>query len=191
MIVDYPARMTTGDARYQDVEIKTNIHLAQKLTRNYMNGRGIVFLTPVQVNREANKAARKASDKEEENPSPGGYSTFYDLNAIANFSEYQYDMDLIISVYSDAKMKARNELVMETLKARKGKLPPMAYMELHSPSGRVITQVGGRNAQISKTTTTEKQMQDEDDVPAALSIPVQSPAVLAAPSLAIPIHANP
>lgn len=159
VIVDYLARMTTGDARYQDVEIKTNIHLAQKLTRNYMNGRGIVFLTPVQVNREANKAARKAAEKEEENPT-GSYSTFYDLNAIANFSEYQYDMDLIISVYSNAEMKAKNELIMEALKRRKGKLPPIALMEITPGSGRVVEKIS-TSASGGKTST-EKFMTDDE-----------------------------
>ena len=155
--------MTTGDPRYADQEIKNNIHLAQKLTRNHQNGRGIIFVTPMQVNREANKAAKKAADKEE--TSSHANSTFYDINAIANFSEYQHDMDLIFSVYSDQKMRGRNELIMEALKQRRGKRLPMALMEILAGSGKVVEKIaGGPTAVVTK----EKFLtQDEvaDDTP--------------------------
>jgi hypothetical protein len=162
LVIDYLARLqTAGDSRYHDLEIKNIIHKTQILTRNYHNGRGLVVVTPMQVNREANKAAKKASEKEEN--SDKGVSTFYDLNAIANFSEYQHDMDYIFSVYSDEKNKAKNELIMETLKVRKGKRPPMALMEILSGSGRVVEKVG---SSVAGTTSTEKFM-TEDEVPVA------------------------
>lgn len=158
LVIDYLARLqTAGDSRYHDLEIKNIIHKAQILTRNYHNGRGLVVVTPMQVNREANKAAKKASEKEEN--TSGDTSTFYDLNAIANFSEYQHDMDYIFSVYSDEKNKAKNELIMETLKVRKGKRPPMALMEIVLGSGRVVEKIG---AAVGGTSSTEKFMTDED-----------------------------
>jgi len=159
VVVDYLARMTTGDPRYADQEIKNNIHLAQKLTRNHLNGRGIVFVTPMQVNREANKAARKAADKEETAGQEN--STFYDINAIANFSEYQHDMDLIFSVYSDEKMKGRNELILQNLKKRKGKRPPMALMEISAGSGKVVEKLAG-----APTTVTKEKFLTDDEIPA-------------------------
>jgi hypothetical protein len=158
-VVDYLARFATaGDSRYRDQETKDTIHKTQILTRNYHNGRGLVVATPMQVNREANKAAKKASEKEESTNNEG--STFYDLNAIANFSEYQHDMDYIFSVYSDEKMKSKNELIMETLKVRKGKRPPLALMEITPGSGRVVEKIG--SGVTGGTASTEKFMTDDD-----------------------------
>src|SRR5208283_4733686 len=157
-VVDYLARFATaGDSRYRDQETKDAIHKTQILTRNYHNGRGLVVATPMQVNREANKAAKKASEKEENTNSEG--STFYDLNAIANFSEYQHDMDYICSVYSDEKMKSKNELIMETLKVRKGKRPPLALMEITPGSGRVVEKIGSTSA---GTSSGEKFLTDDE-----------------------------
>src|SRR5208282_6036505 len=155
IVVDYLARMNVpGDARYRDVEIKNIIHKSQFLTRSYNNGRGVVFVTPMQVNREANKAAKKVASNEAKDGQ--GESTFYDLNAIANFSEYQHDMDYIFSVYSDEKMKADNRLIMETLKIRKGKRPPLALLEIQPGAGRVVEKLEG-----AATPKVERLLMDE------------------------------
>ncbi len=147
IVVDYLTRMNVGgDARYRDLEIKEIIHKTQRLTRNFRNGRGIVFVTPMQINREANKAAKKVSSNNEAKDGLGE-STFYDLNAIAHFSEFQHDMDYIFAVYSDEKMKSDNHMMMETLKHRRGKRPPIALMELLPGSGRLVEKTGeGGNA---------------------------------------------
>lgn len=166
-VIDYLARFASvGDSRFRDQETKDTIHKTQILTRNYHNGRGLVVVTPMQVNREANKAAKKAASEKENDAKGEGssanksVSTFYDLNAIANFSEYQHDMDYIFSVYSDETMKWKFELYMETLKVRKGKRPPMALMEILAGSGRVVQKLGSDSN--SDNTPKERFMADDE-----------------------------
>lgn len=161
LVIDYLARLgIAGDVRRRDEEIKDIIHKTQLLTRNYHNGRGLVVVTPMQVNREANKTAKKISDSEDAKDGLGE-STFYDINAIANFSEYQHDMDYIFSVYSNEKMKADSYLIMETLKVRKGKRPPIAMMEILPGSGRMSEKPGIDG----KSKAAEKFLMDEESVP--------------------------
>jgi KaiC/GvpD/RAD55 family RecA-like ATPase len=130
LVIDYIARLDVeGDPRYRDQQIKSIIHKAQSLTRSFDENRGLVLISPMQVNRQGNKAANAAEES----------GTRYDLNSISNFSEYQHDMDYIFSVWSDGDMKDRNELEMQTIKIRKGKKPPVALLKIDAHSGYVCT----------------------------------------------------
>ena len=121
LVIDYIARLDVdGDARFRDQQIKNIIHKAQSLTRSFDENRGLVVVSPMQVNRQGNKAANAAEVS----------GTRYDLNSISNFSEYQHDMDYIFSVWSDSDMKDRHEMEMQTIKTRKGTKPPLALLKM-------------------------------------------------------------
>ena len=150
LVIDYIARLdVAGDSRFRDQQIKNIIHRAQSLTRSFDENRGLVLISPMQVNRQGNKAANAAEES----------GTRYDLNSISNFSEYQHDMDYIFSVWSDGDMKDRNELEMQTIKVRKGKKPPVALLKIDANSGYVCTFNGPSGSDYSAQA-------DEDDVPA-------------------------
>jgi len=149
LVIDYIARLdVAGDSRFREQEIKSTIHKAQSLTRSFDENRGLVLISPMQVNRQGNKAANAAEES----------GTRYDLNSISNFSEYQHDMDYIFSVWSDGDMKDRNELEMQTIKVRKGKKPPLALLKIDANSGYVCTFNGPSGSDTAAQT-------DEDDLP--------------------------
>jgi KaiC/GvpD/RAD55 family RecA-like ATPase len=126
LIIDYLARLDVpGDARFRDQAMKKLVHDAQGLTRSFGSNKGLILLTPIQVNREGNKKARNAEEGEER----------YDLNAISSISEYQHDLDLCLSVWSDEDMKMGGRVEIQVLKKRKGKQPPVARMDIDTYSG--------------------------------------------------------
>jgi len=150
LVIDYIARLDVdGEPRFRDQQIKNIIHKAQSLTHTFDENRGLVLISPMQVNRQGNKAANAAEES----------GTRYDLNSISNFSEYQHDMDYIFSVWSDSDMKDRNELEMQTIKTRKGKKPPLALLKIDANSGYVCTYSGPSGPGIASQAA-------EDDLPA-------------------------
>jgi KaiC/GvpD/RAD55 family RecA-like ATPase len=160
LVVDYLARLDVGgDQRFRDQEIKNIIHKAQSVTRSFDENRGLVLISPMQVNRQGNKAANAAEES----------GTRYDLNSISNFSEYQHDMDYIFSVWSDSDMKDRNELEMQTIKRRKGKKPPLALLKIDANSGYVCTFSGPSGPNIARQA-------DEDDL-SAWEIPAENDVI--------------
>lgn len=81
LVVDYIGRLEVpGDAKYRDKAVGAMITDAQRLTREFDENKGIVILTPIQVNREGNKRAKAAEEG----------APRYDLNAIAQNSESGY-----------------------------------------------------------------------------------------------------
>ena len=98
---------------------------AQRLTREFDENKGIVILTPIQVNREGNKRAKAAEEG----------APRYDLNAIAQNSEYQWHLDLCLSVYSDEDMKIAHKCEIQVIKKRKGLQPHAAEMTIDVTSG--------------------------------------------------------
>ena len=86
---------------------------------------GLILLTPIQVNREGNKKAQKAEEGESR----------YDLNAISTVSEYQHDLDLCLSVWSDEDMKMGDQIEIQQIKQRRGRRAPTVKMRLDPNSG--------------------------------------------------------
>lgn len=87
LVVDYLARLDMpGDARFRNEAVKALVHTAQGLTRTFDDGRGLVLLSPIQVNREGHKGALKANVDEGE--------ARYDINAISQVSECLFETDI-------------------------------------------------------------------------------------------------
>lgn len=127
LIVDYIGRMDVpGDQKFRDKAIGAIIHGAQGLAQTFDENKGLIILTPIQVNREGNKKANAADDEA---------TSRYDLNAISTNSEYQHDMDLCLSVWSDPDMKFENKVLVEVIKVRKGRRSPRELMYINPSTG--------------------------------------------------------
>jgi archaellum biogenesis ATPase FlaH len=126
LIVDYLGRLDVpGDTRFRDQAMKKLVHDVQGLTRSFDGNKGLIVLTPIQVNREGNKKAQKAEEGEAR----------YDLNAINTVSEYQHDLDLCLSVWSNDDMKMGDQIEIQQIKQRRGRRAPTKRMLLKQSSG--------------------------------------------------------
>jgi hypothetical protein len=88
VVIDYLGNLDVGsDVRLEQAARKKLIADCQKLTRHFDNDRGIVLISPIQVNR----AGRDAADKVE------GDERRYQRDAIREYSEYCHYMDFIFA----------------------------------------------------------------------------------------------
>ena len=116
-----------GDAKFRDQGIKLLIHNCQKLTREFNESRGLIIITPIQINRESHKAALKVE---------AGMPRF-NINAIGTYSEFQNDMDLVLGVFSDDEMKRDYKIEISPVKVRKGSFPETANLFVSKKSGLI------------------------------------------------------
>jgi RecA/RadA recombinase len=122
LVVDYLTRLEVeGNPRFRDDAVNNMITEAQRLTRSYDNNKGLIILTPIQVNREANKRAKASDDPNDR----------YDLNAIGTYSKFQHDLDLCLSVYSSEEQREHNIMELSASKARTGKKPVATLLSLN------------------------------------------------------------
>ena len=126
LVVDYIGRLEVqGDVKFRNQAVGAMINDAQKLTREFDDNKGIIVLTPIQVNREGNKQARAGGTNGER----------YNLNAVSQNSEYQWNLDLCLAVYSDEEMKQLNKCEVSQAKVRKGLRFPPVEMTIDRNSG--------------------------------------------------------
>ena len=146
LIIDYIGRLDTpGDARFREQAQKKLVHDVQGLTRSFDSNKGLVVLTPIQVNREGNKKAQKAEEGEAR----------YDLNAISTVSEFQHDLDLCLSVWSDDDMKMGDQIEIQQIKQRKGRRAPTIKMMLNPNSGAFEDMKDGVTKQVGDNKSPE------------------------------------
>lgn len=126
LIIDYLGRLTVpGDPRFAVQATTKMVHDVQGLAQEFDGHKGLVILTPIQVNREGNKAAKRAEEGEAR----------YDLNAIRETSAYQHDLDLALTVWSDEDMKCGDQIEIQQIKQRKGRRAPIVKMTIDTASG--------------------------------------------------------
>jgi hypothetical protein len=128
--VDYLTRLDIpgGNPRYRDNDIKGYIGAAQRLTRDFDEGRGLIFITPIQINRSGYTAAKKKKEGEKK----------HDMTSVGNFSEFYWDMDVLISLYSDEQMRLKRQVLLETQKVRKSGVRPCATLGIDPRSEKVV-----------------------------------------------------
>ena len=128
LVIDYMSRLDVpGDSRYRDKAVGEMIHGAQKLTRNFDDSRGLIILTPIQITKAAYEDTMKGKFEEGQG--------HYNINCIRQYSEFVHDGDLLLTVWSDAKMKETNEIEIACIKKRKGSQPPAVRMFLEPETG--------------------------------------------------------
>jgi len=121
---DFPA----GNPRFHDNDVKVLIGTAQRFTRDFDEGRGIVLVTPIQINRSGFTAAKKKKEGERK----------HDVTSVGNFSEFYWDMDVLISLYSDDAMRLKRQVLVEVQKVRKSSARPSATLYIDPRSEKVV-----------------------------------------------------
>ena len=128
--LDYLTRFDIpgGNPRFRDQDIKNHIGMAQRFTRDFDDGRGLVLISPIQINRSGFQAARKKKEGEKK----------HDLTSVNQFSEFYQDMDVLVSLYSDEQMRLKRHLLLETQKVRKSGVRPCATLGIDARSEKVV-----------------------------------------------------
>lgn len=128
--IDYLTRLDIpgGNVRFRDQDIKNFIGEAQRLTHDFDEGRGIVLITPIQINRSGYQAAKKKKEGEKR----------HDMTSVSQFSEFYHDMDVLISLFSDEEMRLKRHILLETQKVRKSGARPFATLGIDPRSEKVV-----------------------------------------------------
>lgn len=127
--VDYLSRidMPWGRPQFRNQDMATQIGMAQALTRDFNGGEGLVFITPIQINRSGYTQSKKKKEGEKK----------HDLTSVQQHSEFYQDMDFILSIFRDDTMKLGDTLLMEIQKVRGAAFPPSAALAIDSLSRTV------------------------------------------------------
>jgi hypothetical protein len=128
--LDYLTRLDIpgGNPRFRDQDIKNFIGAAQRLTRDFDDRRGLVLITPIQINRSGYQAAKKKKEGEKK----------HDMTSVSQFSEFYQDMDVLISLFSDEEMRLKRHILLETQKVRKSGVRPCATLGIDPRSEKVV-----------------------------------------------------
>lgn len=134
--VDYLGIIPTPGVKeqYKREEIRRLVSEAQKLTRNYNNGEGLIFVTPAQINRQGKKDSEKKEEGERK----------YDFTALSQHSELYQDADFLMSIFSDDEMKVQGKWLLEVLKIKhlRPRSYPLAVLQQDESSGHVRETIG-------------------------------------------------
>jgi hypothetical protein len=123
LVVDYLRRLDLPTKPGErDAAMAAIIHDAQSLSRTFM-GRGLVILTPIEVNREASREASESGVEAE-------LEKRWSVNSIRQDTAFQYTLDLCLGVWSDDNMKEESKLEVEGVFTRAGKPPLRKLMYL-------------------------------------------------------------
>jgi KaiC len=114
LVVDYLESLDMpGDARNRDSEFKALIKAACALSQTFAEGRGLVVVTPMPINKEGAKAAAAYDPANDNKP--------FSLQAVRGASEFGYTLDLGIGVYSSDDLKDQNSMQVFAIKVREGR----------------------------------------------------------------------
>jgi replicative DNA helicase len=123
---DYLSRIDIpwGKPQFHNQNMAVQIGMTQGFTRDFDDGAGMVFITPIQINRSGYTQSKKKKEGEKK----------HDLTSVNQHSEFYQDMDFIISIFRDDVMKQGDMLLMETQKVRGAAFPPNAALAIDSLS---------------------------------------------------------
>jgi hypothetical protein len=108
ILIDYLGLVDLGPGKVgqeQSSYLNQVVRQTKIMANSFAGGRGITVLSPFQANRDGYKEAEKNSGR-------------YKLTAMAWASEAEKSADLVYSTYLDDGLRAANELVVGSLKAR-------------------------------------------------------------------------
>lgn len=149
LAIDYLAHLEVDDSKYRNPidGHKADFRKAQMLCQDYDGGRGIVVITPLQVNREGKK---RANDKEGKDW--GSYEG--DQAAIDYFTTAGHDMDAIIGVFSADELKRQGMVKLSCTKSRNEFFDPF-ILQL-DPVTRYPNEVPGDMIEIQAQTVSDE-----------------------------------
>jgi hypothetical protein len=109
VVIDYLGKLNVTVDKYQQEEKQRESMIRQAVNWCSQTGTFALF-SPSQINREANKSAKKNSKED----APGKY----DLNAVFKSSVLQQDVGLFISIFSPDELRMENQMQVTCLKYR-------------------------------------------------------------------------
>jgi KaiC/GvpD/RAD55 family RecA-like ATPase len=123
VIVDYIEGLEDAQSKYrQDDEYIKLMKRAQRFTREFNGGKGMVVMTPLTINKEGAKQADGVDPETPEIP--------FGITAVRGASQVAYDMDLILGVHSTPDEKDKNTLRMWGIAMRHGVEPPLTMLRV-------------------------------------------------------------
>ena len=139
--VDYLTRIDIpgGNIRFRKEDVKNTIGQAQRLTRDFDGGRGIVLISPIQINRAGYIAAKKKKEGEAR----------HDMTSVSEYSEFYQDMDVLVSLFSNSEMRLKREILLETQKVRKSGVRPTATLWI-DPRSDMVTDTPGMSTEAER-----------------------------------------
>ena len=108
--VDYLGLVSTNSGRDAREEMERNIKDAKQMALQFDNGRGVVFLTPIQGNRKGYEEAKNTNG-------------VWDLTGINLYSEFDKSADLILSTFIDEALQEESSISISSVKIRRA--PPL------------------------------------------------------------------
>ena len=149
LFLDYIAICAT-QSRNTKEEIEANIKDAKQTALTFGDGRGVVFMTPVQGNRKGWEAAKETDP-------PGQW----DLTGIYEYSELDRSSDLILSVLIDDEKVGKNEIAISSVKCRRAEPLKVFQAKVSQTSGIVVSKSSVYETDVSpkgpgQTRPTEK-----------------------------------
>jgi archaellum biogenesis ATPase FlaH len=109
-LVDYLALVSTSSGRDAREEMERNIKDAKQMALQFDNGRGVVFLTPIQGNRKGYEEAKSTNG-------------VWDMTGVNLYSEFDKSADLILSTFIDEALQEESSISISSVKIRRA--PPL------------------------------------------------------------------
>lgn len=130
LAIDYIGHLETeGRSQDRHEQVKAIFRQAQQLSRDYLQKRGLVVITPLQANKEG---VRKVDEQEDEEW--GDYQG--NLSAVEWYSQAAQDMDLVIGVFQKGILQEQNLIKVSCAKSRNIYFP--AHIVKADPRTRYI-----------------------------------------------------
>ena len=122
--MDYLTLVSTNTVRDSKGEMEQNIKDAKQMALQFGNGRGVVFLTPIQGNRKGFEEAKAT----------GGA---WDMTGVNQYSEFDKSADLILSTFIDDAQWAESSITISSVKIRRAAPLPLFTVPVDSRVGLI------------------------------------------------------
>lgn len=122
LFVDYLTLCEIRTGRKEEMEAL--IKDAKQFALHFDSGRGVVFLTPVQGNRDGWVEAGKNEGR-------------WEMNGVFQYSEFDKSVDTMLSVYMNDDNKADNQIIISSAKTRRSEGIPLFPAATNNNSGLV------------------------------------------------------
>jgi hypothetical protein len=126
LCMDYLTLVSTSTGRDSKGEMEQNIKDAKQMALQFDNGRGVVFLTPIQGNRRGFEEAKNT----------GGV---WDVTGVNEYSEFDKSADLILSTFIDEASESDNSVAISSVKIRRAGPLPLFRATSDYRTGRIVT----------------------------------------------------
>jgi hypothetical protein len=122
LLVDYLTLCETRTGKKEEMEVV--IKDAKQFALHFDNGRGVVFMTPVQGNRAGWEKAGESEGR-------------WEINGVNMYSEFDKSVDTMLTVFLNDDLKAEKALVVSSAKTRRSEGVPVFKAAMQNNCGLV------------------------------------------------------